>query len=125
MVFIIVLTFMCSRCIVVSKWLRNENGTTLPNGKIRMQKHFLHLSWGSDLVLSSKLSTREKNKFQKTLVYMRKKNSKESQHDCTASLQQKLGLVYIHPHLKQQQIKWLTNCKHNKSCSWKQLRYCV
>lgn len=46
-------------------------------------------------------------------------------YHCTASLQQKLGLLYIHPYLEQQQIKWLTNCKHNKSCSWKQLRYCV
>ncbi len=46
-------------------------------------------------------------------------------YHCTASSQQKLGLVYIHPYLNQQQIKWLTNCKHNKSCSWKQLRYCV
>ncbi len=46
-------------------------------------------------------------------------------YHCTASLQQRLGLVYIHPYLKRQQIKWLTNCKHNKSCSWKQLRYCV
>jgi hypothetical protein len=67
----------------VPKRLRNENGTQLPNGKIPMQKHFLHLSWGSDLVLSSKLSTTEgkKNKIQKRLVHMRKKNSKESQHE--------------------------------------------
>lgn len=46
-------------------------------------------------------------------------------YHCTASLQQKLGLLYIHPYLEQQQIKWLTNCKHNKSCSWEQLRNCV
>jgi hypothetical protein len=39
-------SFMCSRCIVVPKWLRNENGTQLPNGKIPMQKHF-YISHGA------------------------------------------------------------------------------
>jgi hypothetical protein len=68
----------------VSKWLRNENGTTLPNGKIPMQKHFLHLSWGSDLVLSSKLSTsEEKKQISKDVgVYEEKKLKRITTREC-------------------------------------------